>query len=303
MEIDINSLYDRMPEEVQSTAQRWFYTLHPQRSWSQRRRPDTAHERFVDRFFDDEEEYQQYQQEFFDGIVPEAVGDAVESVSDEYDVYDAHRDESLKYYTLVRKFEPEVLVETGVYSGVSTTSILAALRENGHGKLYSIDNSEGLSDDESTAALAESDVDLHSTYTRARPSCGEARSHILPPGKSAGWIVPEVLYDQWDLLRGRSQELLPALMSELNEIDFFLHDSEHTTACMLFEFELAWTFLASEGLILSAHVDWNDAFETFVSERPCEYGDVSFHYLGYREYEDPVPCRTAYIQNSSERVQ
>jgi predicted O-methyltransferase YrrM len=42
-------------------------------------------------------------------------------------------------YVLVRIFKPEVVVETGVANGVSSSFILKALDQNSRGKLYSID--------------------------------------------------------------------------------------------------------------------------------------------------------------------
>ena len=42
-------------------------------------------------------------------------------------------------YWLVRIQKPKVVVETGVYRGISSAFILAALHDNGEGKLYSID--------------------------------------------------------------------------------------------------------------------------------------------------------------------
>jgi hypothetical protein len=41
---------------------------------------------------------------------------------------------------------------------------------------------------------------------------------------------------------------------------------------MLFEFELVWEWLSTDGLLVADDVSWNDAFETFVSSRDAEYG-------------------------------
>ncbi|MFC6976836.1 class I SAM-dependent methyltransferase [Halomicroarcula sp. GCM10025709] len=292
MDIDINRIYDRMPEEMQSSAQRWFYVLHPRRSWAQRIRPETAHDAFVDRFFDDEAEFERYQREFFESSLPEHITGEIDAIDDEYDVYDAHRDECLKYYALVRKFQPGTIVETGVYSGVSTTTILAALAENGHGHLRSIDCSAGL-------RAGETDPEHRARqrqFSRDRPSCAEPTSHILPPGKEPGWLIPDHLRDRWTLTQGSSRTELPAVVADTASIDLFFHDSAHTLSRMLFEFECVWDVLEPGGLIVSNHADWNDAVDTFAEEHRCEHGDLSFHYLGYRETEEPIPCRTAYIR-------
>jgi hypothetical protein len=292
MELDIDRLYGRMPEGMQTVAQKWFYILDPRRSWAERRKPDATHDAFVERFFEDESEYRRYESEFLEGPVPDAIWEGIEEIDDEYTVFDAHRDECLKYYALVRKFRPDRLVETGVYSGISTLSLLAALEENDHGRLYSVDDSEHV-----TAAVrngSETDIERH--YTRERPSCAEPEGYLLPPGKEPGWLVPENLRDRWELTTGRSRAELPELLARLDGVDFFLHDSEHSAARMFFEFELAWESLEPGGMIWSSHVDWNDAFETFAEERPCERGLVAFHYFGYRDHEDPTPCSTGYIR-------
>lgn len=295
MELDVEGLYDRMPEEVQSTARKWYYLLDPRRSWEDRIKPETTTDAFIDRFFEDEAEFRALETEFSEGPIPGIMRSAAEEIPEEYTIYDAHRDECLKYYTLIRKLEPSTLVETGVYNGVSTCTMLAALQENGHGRLHSIDYSKTLS-----RQVHEDGLSLDQTtarqFTRERPSCAEPDGHILVPGREPGWLIPDRFRDRWTYTAGRSRETLPQVIDRLDAVDFFVHDSEHSTACMLFEFELVWPLVSPGGLMISSHVDWNDAFETFAEERPCEEGLISFHYLGYRESEDPIPCSTGYLR-------
>lgn len=47
---------------------------------------------------------------------------------------------SMLLYSLVRREQPEVVVELGTGMGVSSVWIAAALKENGHGMLYTYDN-------------------------------------------------------------------------------------------------------------------------------------------------------------------
>jgi predicted O-methyltransferase YrrM len=42
-------------------------------------------------------------------------------------------------YTVCRRQKPDIVVETGVATGVSSSHILGALEQNKHGQLYSID--------------------------------------------------------------------------------------------------------------------------------------------------------------------
>jgi len=139
-------------------------------------------------------------------------------------------------YVIIRALSPEVVVETGVCHGMSSTAILGALNRNGHGELFSIDapNLDPLA--------------------------------MLPPGKEPGWIIPERLKSQWRLHIGLSKEILPRLLEELPPIDVFLHDSEHSYENMIFEFRAAFSHLKPGGVLLSDDTTWNSAFSDFVSE-------------------------------------
>jgi predicted O-methyltransferase YrrM len=148
-------------------------------------------------------------------------------------------------YVLCRLMRPDVVVETGVQSGISSALILQALEDNRGGFLYSID----LPDQNLLEAI--------------------------PPdrrrGLESGWAVPQELRDRWGLVIGRSQDKLLPLLRQLKAIDIFIHDGEHTLENMYQEYELAWQFLKPGGLLLSDDVHLNHAFETFadnVKRRP-----------------------------------
>ena len=147
----------------------------------------------------------------------------------------------LLQYITVRAFRPNVVVETGVANGVSSTYLLLALEKNGRGKLHSI----GLND-----------------------------PLFLPVGKPLGWIVPESLRSRWNLIIGDSRELLPKLLSELGTVDVFIHDSLHTYEHMQWEYRTAYPFLRSGGLLLSDDAAWNSAFEEFSREVGAKVSSV-----------------------------
>jgi predicted O-methyltransferase YrrM len=129
-------------------------------------------------------------------------------------------------YSICRRQKPDVVVETGVASGVSSSYILGALEQNKHGQLYSID----------------------------LPWWQEYRS---------GWIVPDYLRPRWHFILGKSSETLAPLLKKVADIDIFLHDSDHSYRNMLWEFKTAWTHLKTGGLLLSHNIDNNDAFSDF----------------------------------------
>ena len=146
---------------------------------------------------------------------------------------DLYAKKVLLQYAAIRAFAPEILVETGVASGVSSSYLLLALHKNGRGKLYSIE-------------------------------LGDER--YLPPGKPPGWVVPEALKPRWDLRIGDSRELLPKLLQELGAVDIFIHDSLHTYEHMLWEYRAAYPFIKPAGLLISDDAAWNPAFPEFCAE-------------------------------------
>lgn len=149
-------------------------------------------------------------------------------------------------FALVRERRPKVLVETGVCNGVSTAVLLAALARNAEGHLYSLDLPE------------------HTETSYPPGSFWEGKlGAVVPRGRPPGWLVPECLRSRWTLRLGRSQEALPPLLAELGDIDFFLHDSEHSFECMSFEYRLAWRHLRPGGVLVSDDTTWNTAFAEF----------------------------------------
>jgi predicted O-methyltransferase YrrM len=150
---------------------------------------------------------------------------------------DPYAKKVLLQYAIARAVKPDVVVETGVASGISSTYLLMACRLNRRGRVCSIDIDNG---------------------------------EYLPPGKSTGWMVREDLRANWTLLLGDSKTQLPQLLTEVGKVDIFIHDSSHTYEHMKFEFELSYPYIRSGGLLLSDDANFNAAFEECVrSFRPA----------------------------------
>lgn len=135
-------------------------------------------------------------------------------------------------WSVTHHLRPAAVVETGVARGMTSASILSALRASGEGRLYSVD---------------------------------------LPP-LSKGWaeqsglaVRPE-LRPQWTYVRGSTRRRLPPLLARVGPIDVFIHDSLHTFATMAFEFGCAWESLRPGGVMISDDIDDNAAFEQFVED-------------------------------------
>lgn len=155
--------------------------------------------------------------------------------------------ESAHYlYCLIRKLTPSVLIETGVCNGVSTAVILFALHKNNEGRLYSIDFPEFAGE----------------FYKESVCWSGKGGA-VVPSQQGPGWIIPEYLKNRWELIFGKSQSVLPHLLDRVKEIDFFMHDSEHSYDCMRYEFDCAFAALKEGGVIVADDVDANSAFDDF----------------------------------------
>jgi predicted O-methyltransferase YrrM len=131
---------------------------------------------------------------------------------------------------IVSLMRPEVVVETGVALGFSTATILAAMRENGCGHLYSVD-----------------------------------LPHVQYGERETGSAVPGDLRDRWTLRLGPSQKLLPPLLQEVAPLDLFIHDANHAYSAQLREYRTAWPYVRVGGLLVSDDVG-NPAFVEFAAE-------------------------------------
>lgn len=148
-------------------------------------------------------------------------------------------------YFLVRKYKPEVIVETGVAAGKSSGFILQAIKDNRKGKLYSIDLPF------QWYVYEETNLHLDS----------------LPAGKLPGYLIPSDLKKNWKLIIGDTYKKLPFLLKKLDKIDMFFHDSEHTYKTMMFEYNIAWSKLRNKGLLLSDDIHFTKAYDDFVKEK------------------------------------
>jgi predicted O-methyltransferase YrrM len=162
-------------------------------------------------------------------------------------------------YSIIRDVNPNTVVETGVANGFSTLFVLAALYENGNGTLLSIDKP----------------VYLDLTLEELQHSNRDLSGWKIPADKSPGWIIPNHLRNRWELFEGKSIDVLPNLDIE-NNIDIFIHDSEHTTTNMLFEYIVAYHNLHDGGYIISDDISHSEAFRIFCTERDIgSYGKIS----------------------------
>ncbi len=166
-------------------------------------------------------------------------------------------------YAICRLLYPRHVVETGVAAGDSSRHILRALHENGKGRLVSVDQPGH-------------DRTLSVSGVKGYPRAGVSGPQV--PGS----LVPEPYRGRWDLVIGKTQDVLEDVLSDCGSIDIFLHDSEHTYECMMFEYRAAWEHLREGGLLLSDDVSWNPAFLDFASEIGRTPGIIGGNFGGLR---------------------
>lgn len=152
-------------------------------------------------------------------------------------------------YVLVRIIKPKVIVETGVSAGVSSAYMLQALNDNCDGKLYSIDF----------------------------PNYAIIEAKQV---QQTGFVVPSYLRNRWSLMEGMSADILPTLNRNLDGIDMFIHDSEHSYDNMKFEYEEVWDNINYGGLLISHDINDNKAFSEFSNNKKKVYREIYFTGLG-----------------------
>src|SRR5690242_17472894 len=133
-------------------------------------------------------------------------------------------------WCLTRHLRPMKVVETGVARGVTSRFVLEALERNGCGQLWSID----------------------------LPPLLEPHLHA-----QIGAAVGTRFADRWHYLRGSSRRRLRSLLSELGQIDIFIHDSAHTERNVRFEIDQVRPAIRPGGAIIVDDIDLNWSFHDF----------------------------------------
>ena len=145
---------------------------------------------------------------------------------------DADPSLSAATWCAVRHLRPVKVIETGVARGVTSRVILEAMSLNGIGHLWS--------------------VDLPHPF---RPELHKEIAAAVPPE----------CRDRWTYVRGSSRRQLPSLVSRLENVNLFVHDSLHTARNMRFELRTVWPAMQSGDLALVDDVE-NQSFRDFVRE-------------------------------------
>lgn len=123
-------------------------------------------------------------------------------------------------YFFTRLTSPEVVVETGVAAGWSSAAILAAMKMNGSGRLWS-------------SELVYTRPAIHADY---RPF--------------VGMVVDEELKERWTLLLEGDRENLPRIVADCGPINLFHFDSDKSLAGREFAFDAVRPRLADDAIVM-----------------------------------------------------
>lgn len=168
--------------------------------------------------------------------------------------------DALFLYWLVRNLKPKTIVQTGVCNGLSASfMVLALVKNGGEGVLRAIDLPPIFDPNDPAWTVA-----------------GSVYGVFIPEGKNSGWMVPDAYRDRFVCWNGDAKALLPKLIDEVDTIDMFYHDSDHTYDHMMFEFREAMRKLRPGGLIVGDDISWNASLWDLADE----YGVPSFNFKG-----------------------
>lgn len=154
-------------------------------------------------------------------------------------------------YLCTRVLRPRQFVETGVQNGMSSAFILLGMAHNDEGHLHSVD-------------LPPQDARILAQGTNP-----------LPAGKAPGWLIPKSLRQRHTLVLAPAEEALPRLLAMLEQVDVFLHDSDHSYEHVMFEVGLAWRYLSAQGCLIIDNVEQNAAFTDFAQGVGAKAMDVA----------------------------
>lgn len=93
-------------------------------------------------------------------------------------------------------------------------------------------------------------------YLAAMDAVGKGHLYSCDPAPSGFYDANQIVHPRFTLIRKRSQDCLPALVSQLGPLDLFLHDSAHDWETQTWEYYFAWKHVRSGGIIASDDTGW-----------------------------------------------
>lgn len=76
------------------------------------------------------------------------------------------------------------------------------------------------------------------------------------PAPSGFYDANPIVHPRFTFMREKSYTALDKIFGQMGPIDLFLHDSDHSWECQMWEFNWAWNHVRSGGIIASDDVGW-----------------------------------------------
>ena len=127
-------------------------------------------------------------------------------------------------YQIIQEYKPSICIELGTNLGISTAYQLLSLKQNGAGKLYSLEGAEPL--------IAIADTSLSSLG-----------------------------YDNYSLIPGKFTESLPKLLERIENIDFAFIDGHHDRFATLKYFNLIFPKLSENSIVIFDDIHWSPGMQ------------------------------------------
>lgn len=171
-----------------------------------------------------------------------------------------NNEDALFLYWLVRRVKPRTILQTGVCNGLSTAFMMLGLAKNGSdGSLRAIDLPPIFNACDSSWTIE-----------------GKIYGVVIPEGKTSGWLVPEAYQERLEIRNGNAKDLLPKMVDEVDSIDLFYHDSDHSYDHTMFEFHQVKRKLSKGGLVVAAGIGLNASLWDFADQ----FGVPSYNFKG-----------------------
>jgi hypothetical protein len=136
-------------------------------------------------------------------------------------------------YFITRYTQPNIIVETGVAAGFSSSAFLTAIDSNGKGTLYSSDF----------------------PYFR-----------LPSPEKYIGIVVEKSFKKYWHLYIDGDEINLPKILNKIDKIDIFHYDSDKSYSGRKMAMSLIKNKLSDQGIILMDDIQDNCFFYDYIQE-------------------------------------
>ena len=99
-------------------------------------------------------------------------------------------------------------------------------------------------------------------FLAAMDRAGIGHLFSCDPTPSGFYDANPIVHPRFTFIRKTSQEALPEIFSKMGPFDIFLHDSDHSWECQIWEFEFAWNHTRSGGIIASDDTGWGIKLES-----------------------------------------